>query len=241
MVNSAGFGPEFGLLVKTRRAERGLSQDALAALLWPDANPLNQKDHPRKPDISRLETGRVGNPQEKTVLLICEKLGIRQDEVNALRLTPPPDPYALAKVLGDLKAASQADLYELARAFGMEDPERSSDTALRAFLADKAQEYHAYRTQIDALDDRVAAIANLKGAAQDAAERLDFDAVETLLERVHTVDSTSPPPRPRRGPRAPCCAGGSSRPTRCSLPPPTALPPSTPPRSPAAAKAMANV
>ena len=186
MANGSAFGREFGLLVKRRRAERGLSQDQLAALLWPDQT--GPKDHPRKPDISRLETGRVQNPQEKTVLLLCEKLGIREDEVNALRLARPLDRYALAAVLDNLKDASRAELDSLAKAFGEERPGDLSDARLRAFLADKAQEYQSYRSTIDALDDRVAAIANLKGAAKDAAERLDFDTVEDLLSRVQTVE-----------------------------------------------------
>lgn len=185
MTNSR-FGPEFGLLVKRRRAERGLSQDQLAAIIWPEV--AGPKDHPNKPQISRLETGKVPNPQEKTILALCEALGIREDEVNALRLAPPPDPYGLAKVLTDLKSASQSDLYALARAFGDAEPEQRSDAALRAFLADKAREHANYQKIIDALDDRVAAIANLKGAAQDAAARLDFDQVESLLSRVHEVE-----------------------------------------------------
>ncbi len=160
-----------------------MTQAQLAGAVWPGSD-----GEDRKGDISKLENGRVPNPHETTVLAICRALEISIADVNALRLAPPPDPYALAGVLNDLKAASQADLYSLARAFGIAAPEGLSDAKLRAFLTDKAREYQSYRATIDALDDRVAAIANLKGAAQDAAERLDFDAVEDFLSRVQTVE-----------------------------------------------------
>jgi tetratricopeptide (TPR) repeat protein len=185
-MSSSSFGKEFGLLVKRRRAERGLTQGGLAELVWPTGN--TKEDHPRKGEISRLESGRVSNPQERTVLALCEALGIREGEINALRLAPPPDPYGLAKVLANLTLASQSDLYALARAFGDAEPEQRSDAALRDFLADKAHEHANYQKIIDALDDRVAAIANLKGEAKDAAARLDFDQVEPLLSRVLEVE-----------------------------------------------------
>ncbi len=201
VMKPASFGASFGLLVKERRAEKRWSQNNLADELWPAT--YEGKDHPRKAEISRLESGSIANPQEKTVLALCKALGISREDVNAIRLAPPPDPYALAKVLEDLKSASQSDLYALARAFGDDAPEQRSDAALRAFLADKAKEHANYQKIIAALDDRVAAIANLKGAAQDAAARLDFDEVESLLSACMRSNSTSPPPLPRRAPKTP--------------------------------------
>ena len=180
------FGSAFGLMVKNRRAELRMTQPQLAVAVWPAC--AGDAGESRKGDISKLETGHVPNPHESTVLAIVRALKLDMAAVNALRLTPPHDPYALAGVLDNLKAASQADLYRLSEAFGMESPQDRSDGKLRAFLADKAKEYHAYRAQIESLDDRVAAIANLKGAAQDAAGRLDFEEVETLLARVQIVE-----------------------------------------------------
>jgi hypothetical protein len=79
------------------------------------------------------------------------------------------------------------DLKTLARAFN--ETALTDRAALIEFLTQKAEEYRSYRATIDALDDRVAAIANLKGAAQDAAAKLDFDEVEALLSRVDEVET----------------------------------------------------
>ena len=186
LVKPPSFGAAFGIMVKNRRAELRMTQAQLAMAVWPAS--AEDQGESRKGDISKLEKGNVPNPHESTVLAICRALELDLEKVNALRLAPPPDPYALAKVLADLTTASQSDLYALARAFGDDAPERRSDAALRAFLADKAREHANYQKIIAALDDRVAAIANLKGAAQDAAARLDFDVVESLLSRVHEVE-----------------------------------------------------
>ena len=63
-----------------------------------------------------------------------------------------------------------------------------SDADLREALEKKAEEYRRYKAQIEAIDERTAGLGNLKAAAQDAAERLDFDEVEALLSRVQEVE-----------------------------------------------------
>ncbi|MEM7471397.1 MAG: hypothetical protein AAF340_08595 [Pseudomonadota bacterium] len=87
----------------------------------------------------------------------------------------------------DPSAIPFAALKELAAKFGGGDIENRA--SLEKFLTQKAEEYRSYRDQIDALDDRIAGVHNLKVAAQDAAERLDFDEVEALLERVDMVET----------------------------------------------------
>ena len=79
------------------------------------------------------------------------------------------------------------DLKTLAAAFG----EHSIDSkqGLETFLTQKAEEYRSYRTIIKNIDPRIEATHNLKAAAQDAAENLDFDEVETLLSRVAEVEA----------------------------------------------------
>lgn len=89
--------------------------------------------------------------------------------------------------MADPEALSLPDLRTLGERFG--EPGLETKAALVGFLTSKAKEYRAYRTQIDALDDRIAGLGNLKAAAQDAAERLDFDEVEALLSRVHEVET----------------------------------------------------
>jgi len=94
-----------------------------------------------------------------------------------------------AQQLDHLAILPRDTLELLASRFEIQTPHRLSDAELQDMLSKKAEEYRNYRALIDGLDDRVAAIANLKGAAQDAAERLDFEAVEELLSRVDTVET----------------------------------------------------
>jgi tetratricopeptide (TPR) repeat protein len=125
------------------------------------------------------------------------RLGDIRDDTRALR-AGQEDTHAMLQELlrrtgGFPAAVEQADtlsldeLKTLAQAFG--ETELASPPELLDFLAKKAEEYRAYRATIDGLDDRVAAIQNLKGAAQDAADRLDFDEVEALLSRVDEVET----------------------------------------------------
>ena len=89
--------------------------------------------------------------------------------------------------MADPEALSLPDLRTLAERFG--EPDLATKPALVNFLTKKAEEYRTYRVQIDALDERIAGLGNLKAAAQGAAERLDFDEVEELLSRVHEVET----------------------------------------------------
>ncbi len=59
---------------------------------------------------------------------------------------------------------------------------------LLEFLTKKAEEYRGYRAVIDGIDERVQGLGNLKAAAREAAERLDFDEVETLLVMVQGTE-----------------------------------------------------
>ncbi len=82
-----------------------------------------------------------------------------------------------AQQLDNLSTLPRDTLELLASRFEIATPHVLSDFDLQSVLTKKAEEYRSYRALIDGLDDRVAAIANLKGAAQDAAERLDFEEV----------------------------------------------------------------
>ncbi|MFW5655727.1 MAG: hypothetical protein ACOCYW_08830 [Roseicyclus sp.] len=92
----------------------------------------------------------------------------------------------------DSVATANRDLLEaLASRFRIADAFDLPDSELRRQLHMKAEEYRTLLATIDALDDRVAAVANLKGAAKDAAARADFDEVEALLSRVDEVETES--------------------------------------------------
>jgi hypothetical protein len=89
--------------------------------------------------------------------------------------------------MADPEVLSLPDLRTLAERFG--EPDLATKPALVSFLTKKAEEYRTYRVQIDALDERIAGLGNLKAAAQGAADRLDFNEVEALLSRVHEMET----------------------------------------------------
>ena len=80
--------------------------------------------------------------------------------------------------LGDMKA--------LAAEFGAHDI--ADQGSLETFLKLKAQEYIALKTEVDAIDDGLIRLSNLKAAAQDAIARVNLDEVEDLLSRVQEVE-----------------------------------------------------
>ncbi|MCA3452258.1 MAG: helix-turn-helix transcriptional regulator [Rhodobacter sp.] len=186
---------DFGKLVRARRTEKGLSQEALAAAALSNAD--------RKGYISQLENGRLPNITALTLQKIARALDIPQADIDSLLgvTQPPPQEVTdelqtlrhergtLQNALDNLGQLTRAYLIALATQFELPDAYTLPDPALRSFLTKKAEEYRAYRVQIDALDERIAGLGNLKAAAQGAAERLDFDEVEELLSRVHEVET----------------------------------------------------
>ncbi|MCA3455551.1 MAG: helix-turn-helix transcriptional regulator [Rhodobacter sp.] len=187
MTNTESFGVRFGRLVHEKRNALGLSLSQLAVKAFGRASdPAGEGGKSR---IQRLEAGSVSKPQAKTIKALCDALDVTPEQIAALRSPRPPDPYAMADILNNIAKATRSELYSLARAFGQETPEDLSDSNLHGFLTKKAEEYRTYRVQIDALDERIAGLGNLKAAAQDAAERPDFDEVEALLSRVHEVEA----------------------------------------------------
>ncbi|MCA3448678.1 MAG: helix-turn-helix transcriptional regulator, partial [Rhodobacter sp.] len=186
---------EFGKLVRAKRAEKGLSQEALAEAALSNAD--------RKGYISQLENGKLPNITALTLQKIARALDIPQADIDSLLGVTRPgaqevtDELAtlrqergtLQNALDNLDQLTRAYLIALATQFELQDAYTLPDPALRSFLTKKAEEYRAYRVQIDALDERIAGLGNLKAAAQGAAERLDFDMVEELLSRVHEVET----------------------------------------------------
>ncbi|MEM1429613.1 MAG: hypothetical protein AAGG09_09160, partial [Pseudomonadota bacterium] len=165
----------YGALVRRKRGEKRLSQENLAEDALGDPG--------RKGDISRIENGKTA-PHETTILKINAQLNISDAEMEPIR-----NSASAAAKLGNLPTLSRDELELLASRFEVEKPHDKTDAALRELLGQKAEEYRSYRAQIDAIDDRVASLHNLKAEAQGAAERLDFDEVETLLARVDEVET----------------------------------------------------
>ena len=166
----------FGPLVRRKRGELKITQETLAGDVFGDST--------RKGDISRIENAKT-TPQEATVQKLCDALQISDAEMEPIRQSRPA-----AEQLANIPTLSREELQNLAARFGIEHSFDLPDPELRRLLTQKAEEYRSYKALIDGLDERVAAIANLKGAAQHAAEQLNFDEVEMLLARVDEVETT---------------------------------------------------
>ncbi len=189
------FGQLLGELILERRTAAGFTQLDLALEAFEDETRVRR--------IVELENGQVKRPQPKNYGPICETLNITAQEVRALkrqasdrREQSDADVAELRAEIGSLQTAldntqqlRRDQLEVLAGRFEIAGAPDLSDAALREQLSLKALEYLAYRERIDGLPDHVERLANLKGAAKDAAERLDFDEVEALLARVDEVET----------------------------------------------------
>ncbi|MEO1681594.1 MAG: hypothetical protein AAFU80_25915 [Pseudomonadota bacterium] len=182
MPNPDSFGARFGRLIAERRAGR-FTQGQLAARVWPGDSQAEEK---RKGDISKLENGKVAKPNPTTVERIRSVLGIELGEIEDLRRQSQ---LSTAQQLAEIPTLSQEELENLAARFGFADPYDISPEKLRQFLSEKAKDYRALKAQIDAIDERVAGLGNLKAAAKAAMEIPDFEEVETLLARVDEVET----------------------------------------------------
>jgi len=152
-------------------------REALAEENFLKAHELDPED--QRSAIALIDLYEKTNQPTKRIALMEELATANDDE-------------ELWLAIGNLYA-QQGDNQQAERAFRQSlsgaAPDQSR-AALIAFLAGKAQEYHAFQADIAAIDDRTRGLGNLKAAAQDAAGRLDFDAVEALLSRVHEVEVT---------------------------------------------------
>lgn len=76
------FGERFGALVKAKRGLHGYTQEQLALKIWDEVG--------RKSQISRIERGKVTNPQASTIDELCAALHITPDEIAACKTKPAP-------------------------------------------------------------------------------------------------------------------------------------------------------
>lgn len=186
MADRVPFGEVFGEMVRAKRRELRITQETMAEELFGAAD--------RKGDISRLENGKTPRPQPFTVQRIADYLGLSSDEIDrrsdlARELSDLRSAKgSLSKALADVKELSRNQLEALSAQFEISDADSLSDGDLRNLLCLKAEEYRAYRADIEAIDERTIGLGNLKKAAKDAAEQLDFEQVETLLLQVQGVE-----------------------------------------------------
>lgn len=166
------FGVRFGALVRERRGVEGLSLADLAVRAFDDAG--------RRGDISRIENGRIPNPQVKTVDALTVALNILPEEVMLCRgISVPIDmPSRL--------------LRHLARRFGEQNPNQP-EAALIAFLESCAGEYSLLRERLAELSGTDDRIADLLYRAQVAVDDGSFPLARDLLieaEELQQADRT---------------------------------------------------
>lgn len=189
----ASFGELLGAEILEAREAQRLTQLALAEEVFDDENYVRR--------IGDYETGKVARPQAKVYRPICDFLGITSQTIGALKaqatdaksvtddelLTLRTEKGSLEQALSDLQTLTRAQLETLASRFELDKPYEASDGALIEFLTNTAQDYRALRTEVDAIDEGVKALSNLKTSAMAAFDSGDLDEVETLLSRVQEI------------------------------------------------------
>src|SRR6266702_173970 len=150
------FGVLFGRLIRDKRGIEGLSQDNLAG-----------KSDLTKARISDIETGKINNPQARTVDALCIALNISKEERDACRvITGPRLPPRL--------------LENLALRFGHSNPDASEDE-LEAFLKEKALEFREFQERLAQLNVVEGQITVFLAAANEALEEGDFQTADQRL------------------------------------------------------------
>lgn len=163
---------QFGALIRAKRGTE--SQQALASRIW--------RDPSRKADISRLENGKVPNPQEKTVKLLCDALGITEAEMAPIRQARPT-----AAQLDRIEALSHRDLILLAALFGIDGAADLPIPELKRLLELKGDEYRALRLELESLTAQGGTLDNVAFAALAALEERNLEEAERLLADAREI------------------------------------------------------
>ncbi len=158
----SSFGALFGRLVREKRGIEGLSQDELSA-----------RTELTKARISDIETGKIANPQAKTVDALCVALNISRSERAGCHAAPA-------------SGLPQRLLENLARHFDVDMPEATEED-LEAFLIAKSEEFREMRQRLRALAFTEGRISELLNAANAALEEGRFETADDLLEDAEAI------------------------------------------------------
>ena len=156
----------FGRLVREKRGIAGLSQDA-----------LGEKSGLTKARISDIETGKIANPQAKTVDALCVALNISREERAACHTTPA------------LGLPSRL-LEKLAHHFGRDMPD-ATEEELEAFLMAKDEEFGEMRARWEKLEETDGRIYELIKTANAVIGEGDFETADSLLKEAEAVQLQS--------------------------------------------------
>jgi transcriptional regulator with XRE-family HTH domain len=156
------FGVLFGRLVREKRGIEGLSQDGLVG-----------KCGLTKARISDIETGKIANPQAKTVDALCVALNISPKERAACHAAP-------------VSSLPPRLLEKLARNFGRDMPDATEED-LGAFLMAKAEEFREMRGRLEKMAETDNRVSELIKAANAVLAEGDFGTADDLLNEAEGV------------------------------------------------------
>jgi transcriptional regulator with XRE-family HTH domain len=139
--------------------------------------PLPWKADLTKARISDIETGKIANPQQKTVDALCVALNISREERAACHTAPASGlPSRL--------------LEKHARHFGRDMPD-ATEEELEAFLMAKAEEFRNMRERLEKLAETEGRISELIKAANAALGEGDSETADDLLKEAEAVQLQS--------------------------------------------------
>jgi len=143
---------------------------------------LNNKDLHAEltPQINRALLSRLSNLTKNTQEIKADT----QEILAILR-----QHHGLEGVVDNKDTLSKDQLEAICLRFDPDFEETESVDAMRDFLKAKSKQLRAYRAAIDQMPDGAAQLHNLKAAAKDALDALDFEQVERLLSRVDEVET----------------------------------------------------
>lgn len=190
------FGASFGTLVRAKRGELGMTQQALAVAAFGDGARMSR--------ISELETGKVSRPHQRTIALISRALSLTGSEVSACRATQqePVDPPMPAN------DDASAILHRIAALFAVENPDRDASD-LYEFLSERAEALRTLQTPapVQSAPETQAEFAfAFRSEARPDEPELDFNATigapaaeiapaepESLAAVLESLTAISPP------------------------------------------------
>lgn len=117
------------------------------------------------------------------------QLTLSQEEIQRKLDSLQRDYHTLAAALKDHQRLRRDEMEAIASRFEIARVYDLSDVQLREQLELRAVDFRRFHDQIEAIDERVRGLGNLKAAARDAAEQLDFAKVEVLLAKVDEVET----------------------------------------------------
>ena len=150
---------------------------------------LNNKDLHAEltPQINRALLSRLSGIEKNTQEIKADTHELKADNQKIFGILRQH--HGLEGVVDNKDTLSKDQLEAICLRFDPDFEETESVDAMRDFLKAKSKQLRAYRAAIDQMPDGAAQLHNLKAAAKDALDALDFEQVERLLSRVDEVET----------------------------------------------------